>query len=224
MTVGENRHYELRELSELGELHNSELASESDWQEADKLIHQQGKASIIYHPAQPINTISRLLVAVPRYAEKEHDFISCFGLVRRLSSQIGARVIFFTNEDTQKALQVFCRRKGKYLRASYREMEDWEDVLMMAKQMTADDMIVMINARRSTPSYNPLFEQVPDMLTRFFSDHSYLVIYPEQETGAAVPDILTGDQTQASKTWKIISALKKKVLSFQQRAPKGQTA
>lgn len=208
MTVGENRHYELRELSELGELHNSELASESDWQEANKLIHQQGKASIIYHPAQPINTISRLLVAVPRYAEKEHDFISCFGLVRRLSSQIGARVVFFTNEDTQKVLQVFCRRKGKYLRASYREMEDWEDVLMMAKQMTADDMIVMINARRSTPSYNPLFEQVPDMLTRFFSDHSYLVIYPEQETGAAVPDILTGDQTQASKTWKIISTLK----------------
>jgi Kef-type K+ transport system membrane component KefB len=224
MTVGENRHYELKELSELSELHEPDLANEEEWNEAIKLINHQSKASIVYHPAQPINTINRLLVAVPRYAEKEHDFISCFGLVRRLSSQIGAKVVFFTNDQTQQALQAFCRRKGKYLRASYREMEDWEDVLMIAKQMQPDDMIVMINARPSTPSYNPLFEQVPDMLTRFFYDHSYLVVYPEQGVGAAIPDLLTGDTTQASKTWKIVSAMKQWVVSFQQKEPKDQTS
>ena len=217
MSVMENRLYELQELSELSELPQPEYASESDWAEAAKLINSQRKATIIYHPVQPLNTISRILVAVPRYAEKEHDFISCFGLVRRLSSQIGAKVVFFTNEDTQKALQAFCRRKGKFLRASYREMEDWEDVLMMAKQMRQDDMIVMVNARPSTPSYNPLFDQVPDMLGRFFADHNYMVVYPEQETGNAVPDLLTGDTPQASRTWKIVSAIKKAVLSFQQR-------
>ena len=217
LTLAENRHYELQELSELAELHEPDLAIEADWSEAKKLIEHESRSSVVYHPAQPINTISRILVAVPRYAEKEHDFISCFGLIRRLSSQLGARVIFFTNVETQRAIQIFCRRKGKYLRASFREMEDWEDVLMLAKQMQLDDMIVMINARPSTPSYNPLFEQVPDMLNRFFSDHSYMLIYPEQQTGAAIPDMLTGDTTQASKTWKIISWLKRKVLSFQQR-------
>lgn len=208
MTVAENRHYELEELSQLSESHDTEFASESDWTEAQRLINNRRKASIIYHPSQPLNTISRLLVAVPRYAEKERDFISCFGLIRRLSSQIGAKVVFFTNEDTQKALYAFCRRKGKFLRASYREMEDWEDVLMIAKQMAPDDMIVMINSRPSTPSYNPLFEQVPDMLQRFFASHSYMVLYPEQETGNEVPDLLTGDTTQASKTWKIVSTIR----------------
>ena len=212
MTVAENRHYELRELSELSELHRPEYANESDWSEASQLINSQSKAAIVYHPTQPINTISRILVAVPRYAEKERDFISCFGFVRRLSSQIGARVIFFTNEDTQKALQAFCRRKGKFLRASYREMENWEDVLMVAKQMKPDDLIVLINARPSTPSYNPLFEQVPDMLRRFFHEHSYILVYPEQETGNTIPDLLTGDTTQASKTWHIVSAIKRWVL------------
>lgn len=212
LTVGENRHYELKELSELSELNEPELSSESDWSDAHTLINSQSKAAIIYHPAQPLNTINRLLVAVPRYAEKEHDFISCFGLVRRLSSQIGARVIFYTNEETQHALQAFCRRKGKFLRASYREMEAWEDVLMIAKQMKQDDLIVLINARPSTPSYNPLFEQVPDMLGKFFTDHSYMVVYPEQQTGAAIPDILTGDNTQASRTWSIISTIKKKIV------------
>ena len=212
MTVAENRHFELRELSELSELQETIFTNESDWSEAMKLVNSQSKAAIVYHPAQPINTISRLLVAVPRYAEKEHDFISCFGLVRRLSSQIGAKVVFFTNPDTQQALQAFCRRKGKFLRASYREMEDWEDVLMIAKQMAPDDMIIMINARPSTPSYNPLFDQVPDMLGRFFANHSYMVVYPEQETGNAVPDLLTGDHPQTSKTWSIVSAIKRRIV------------
>lgn len=223
LTVAENRHYELQELQELSELHEPEFASEGDWTEAMRLINSQSKAALIYHPSQPINTINRLLVAVPRYAEKEHDFITCFGLIRRLSSQIGAKVVFYTNEDTQRALQAFCRRKGKYLRASYREMENWEDVLMIAKQMLPDDMIVMINARPSTPSFNPLFEQVPNMLEHFFNGHSYMVVYPEQQTGSPIPDLLTGDTTQASRTWKIVSAMKRAVLSFQQRAPKDQT-
>lgn len=221
VSVAENRYNELNELSELGELHKTEVASEGDWTEAQRFIHSQSKASIVYHPAQPLNTVSRLLVAVPRYAEKEADFISCFGLVRRLSSQLGAKVVFYTNADTQKALQAFCRRKGKYLRASYREMEDWEDVLMIAKQMTPDDMIVMINARPSTPSYNPLFDQVPDMLDKFFSAHSYLLVYPEQATGSATPDLMSGDQTQASMTWSLVSTVKgwvvRQVDHFQKR-------
>lgn len=224
VSVGENRQYEMRELTELAQLPNPSFAAESDWSDACGLINNQSKASIIYHPSQPINTISRILVAVPLYAEKEHDFISCFGLIRRLSSQLGAKVVFYTNENTQKVLQAFCRRKGKYLRASYREMENWEDVLMIAKQMAQDDMIVMINARPSTPSYNPLFVQVPVMLDKFFSKHSYMIVYPEQETGNEVPDLLTGDTTQASLTWRIVSAIKRAVLSFQQRQPRGQRA
>ncbi len=224
MSIAENRHYELKELGELSELHEPELSNEIDWNEALNHIHHQRKAAIIYHPAQPLNTISRLLVAVPRYAEKEHDFISCFGLVRRLSSQIGARVVFYTNEDTQKTLQTFCHRKGKFLRAGYREMENWEDVLMIAKQMRPDDMIVMINARTSTPSYNPLFDQVPNMLAKFFSDHSYMIVYPEQEIGASIPDIMTGDSTQASRTWSIISGLKKRIVSSLQTKPTDQKA
>lgn len=224
MSIAENRHYELKELSELSELHSPELSNEIDWGDAVNHIEHQRKAAIIYHPNQPINTIARMLVAVPRYAEKEHDFISCFGLIRRLSSQIGARVIFYTNEETQRVIQTFCRRKGKFLRAGYREMNNWEEVLMLAKQMRPDDMIVLINARPSTPSYNPLFDQVPNMMTKFFADHSYMIVYPEQETGSAIPDILTGDNTQASTTWSIISGLKKRIVSSLQTRPTNRKA
>lgn len=176
------------------------------------MVERTSTSIAIYHEHQPLNTVSRLLVAVPRYAEKEHDFISCFGQVRRLSSQIGARVVFFANEETQRALQALCRRPGKFLRASYREMEDWEDVLMIAKEMEADDMVVMISARHATASFNPLFRQIPDMLDRFFAEHSWLLIYPQQQMGATVPDVFLTDLPPTSRSWNLISRTKGWVL------------
>ena len=146
---------------------------------------------------------------MPRYAEKEHDFVSCFGQIRRLSSQIGAKVVFFCEEDTRAAIQALCRRKGKYLRASYREMGDWEEVLMIAKEVKTDDMVVMLSARKATPSYNPLFEQIPDMLTRFFQDNSFLLIYPEQLTGEAGTNQLLTEHVPHSRVWHAIGQFKR---------------
>ena len=214
MSVNQDQRTQLEDLAQLSELHAPEFAHEADWTEAQNVVQETSKATIIYHSVQPLNTVSRLLVAIPKHAEKEHDFISCFGLVRRLSSQVGAKVVFFANTDTQNALKAFCRRKGKYLRASYREMSDWEDVLMIAKQMKADDLIVLVNARPSTPSYNPLFERVPKMLDKFFNEHNYILVYPEQGANRGAADILHSDQTPASMTWSIVSKTKQWILNI----------
>ena len=211
LSVGEEIMPQLQELGELSELNHTELAAESDWNTVKEMVERTPRSIIIYHPMQTLSTISRLLVAVPRYAEKEHDFVSCFGQIRRLSSQIGAKVVFFCEEDTRAAIQALCRRKGKYLRASYREMEDWEDVLMIAKEVKRDDMIVLLSARKATPSYNPLFEQLPDMLSRFFKENSYLLLYPEQLTDEGENNLLLAEQVPHSRVWSAIGQLKKGV-------------
>ncbi len=217
LSVGEEIMPQLQELGELSELNHTELAAESDWHTAKEMVERTPRSIIIYHPMQTLSTISRLLVAVPRYAEKEHDFVSCFGQIRRLSSQIGAKVVFFCEEDTRAAIQALCRRKGKYLRASYREMEDWEDVLMIAKEVKRDDMIVLLSARKATPSYNPLFEQLPDMLSRFFKENSYLLLYPEQLTGEGENNLLLAEQVPHSRVWSAIGQLKKGVQALLHR-------
>jgi hypothetical protein len=102
-------------------------------------------------------------------------------------------------------------------------MENWEDVLMLAKQMKPDDMIVLFNARPATPSFNPLFEQLPSTVTTFFSNHSYMIVYPEQETGATVPDLLYSDNIQASRTWSSLIRLNRKIVFLLQTRPTKRT-
>lgn len=204
MSVGENIHASLKTLAQLSNLVESEFVQCPDWQQANALVERTSKSTVIYHEVQPLNTISRLLVVVPRNAEKERDFISCFGQIRRLSSQLGASVIFFANDDTKIALRALCHRKGKYLQPTYRDMYDWEDVLLTAKELRENDLVVFVSARAATPSYNPLFTRLPHLIEKFFSTHSYIIIYPEQTVGDTIADTLLMEAPYNSRTWQLI--------------------
>lgn len=220
MQVAEQKDDALLSISTLSQLPEPEFVTAQDWEDAEQFVERSGKSVVIYHEHQPLNTINRLVVAVPRYAEKERDFISCFGQIRRLSSQIGAKVIFYCNDDTKRPLQALCARPGKYLRASYRELTDWEDVLQIAKQIRPDDMLVLLQARHATPSYNPLFAQVPRMLREFFADYSTLLLYPEQSTHAEGQDILLTDLPQPSAIWRLVSSVKEWLFTFWRKPQK----
>lgn len=201
----------LREIGELASLDNIEIAQSADWKDVENMVEHTSKSVIVYHEAQPINTIYRLVVAVPRYAEKERDFITCFGLVRRLAGELGAKVVFYAHTDTQVALQALCRRPGKYLRASFRNMEGWEEVGILSQTIMDNDMLILLSSRKSTASYHPLFEEIPDMLTQHFTGFSSMVVYPEQLTGGPDMDTLLMEIPPASKTWTLISRLKRAI-------------
>ena len=144
------------------------------------LIYSVPVPMLVYHCHQPINTIETLRVAVPRNAEREPGFLHSFEQIRCLTAQTGAKVVFYTNTTTKKLLQALCHRPRKTLDATFVEMQDWEDNLMIAKDINSDDMLIMLSARKGTISYNPLFETIPHALHKFFSNNSFIILYPEQ--------------------------------------------
>lgn len=213
-SVGDDLRPAMREIGEMASLDNIEIKQSADWKDVSDMVEHTSKSVIVYHEAQPINTINRLVVAVPRYAEKERDFITCFGLVRRLAGELGAKVVFYAHPDTQVALQAMCRRPGKYLRAAFRNMDGWEEVGIISQTIVDNDMLVLLSSRKSTASYNPLFEKIPAMLTQHFTTFSSMVVYPEQLTGGPDVDTLLMEIPPASKTWSIISRVKRFVRRF----------
>lgn len=216
-SVGKDLRPTLREIGEMASLNNIEIKQSADWQDVSNMVEHTSKSVIVYHESQPINTINRLVVAVPRYAEKERDFITCFGLVRRLAGELGAKVIFYAHPDTQVALQAMCRRPGKYLRAAFRTMDGWEEIGVLSQTIKDNDMLILLSSRKSTASYNPLFEEIPTMLSKYFTDYNSMVVYPEQLTGMPDMDTLLTEIPPASKTWSMIGRVKqfvKKLIGY----------
>ena len=102
-----------------------------------------------------------------------------------------------------------CRRPGKYLRASFRNMDGWEEIGIISQTIVENDLLVFLSSRKSTASYNPLFEEIPKMLLQHFTRFSSMVVYPEQLTGSPDMDTLLTEIPPASKTWSIITRIKR---------------
>ncbi len=167
----------------------------------DKLLKSVSKSVYVYKHAQPINTIKRFRVAVPANAEQEIGFIDWFERIRHLSIQIGAKVCFYANEETTPILRTLCNRKQRGISGvTFAELEDWEDFLIIAKDIRPNELLIIISARKQTASYNRLFEKIPYMLSKFFGENSCLVLYPRQDgTGEASGQVFntTGQNTDA---------------------------
>ena len=172
----------LRELATAAQLPHADMLRMKEWTDIQTAIAHQTCSMAVYEEYQPLNTVLRLRVIVPRYAEKERDFITCFGFVRRLSIGIGAKVVFYSNSDSEQVLRRMCQREGKQLAAEFRPMNEWSETERITHELRENDMLVLLSSRPSTASYDPQFKDIPLLLSRNVSWHSYVVIYPEQLT------------------------------------------
>ena len=194
-----------------------QIVPKLDWDEIKQQIAHVSKSVTVYRQKQPLNTIERLVVAVPRYAEKERDFLTCFGVVRRLSGEIGAKVVFFCTEQTRVVLKKMCAREGKVLYADYQELNDWENVALLDKSMRSNDMLVLLSSRQSTASYDPSFERIPLLLADSFQRFNWLVVYPEQQMGELDADSFLTESPQSSSAWKVVTGLLDSLRGFYQK-------
>ena len=171
---------------------------------------------MLYRQIQPLNTVERLRVAVPKYAQQEAGFVDVLDRIRNLATQISARVTFYCNDSTAQLLRALCQRQGKRLSANFVEMEDWEDSLMIAKEMEPNDMLILWLARPATVSYNPLFESVPYVLKKFYSEYNTLLLYPEQ-SGTVNADSLIQDACGTTERVPLVRRLYNRWLTWRRK-------
>ncbi len=146
----------------------------------DTVLQRTSKAVYIYSPLQPLGTIKRIVVAVPPKAEFELGFVRWFDRISTIAKQTGAAITFHATPPTLERSRALCERGPSPLNAGFAEMEDWEDFLIVGRELRADDLLVVISARRASLSYDPLFERLPRLLYRYFRDNGHLVVFPEQ--------------------------------------------
>lgn len=135
---------------------------------------------IIVKPLMPVNTLRKIIVAVPPKAEFEDGFLKWVERVCRMGRQLGCRVHFFAHPDTILYIKDYINKKYSSLRSEYSEMENWDDLLIISNKVNYDHLLVIVTARKGYLSYDKSFERLPSQTTKYFSNNSLMVIYPEQ--------------------------------------------
>ncbi len=147
---------------------------------AESLLKGTHRQIMIAKCLMPVNTLRRIIVAVPQKAEYEAGFTKWVNQLCRMGEQLGCRVHFFAHPETLDRLKVLISKKFKGLRSEFSELVDWDDLLLLTGQVNFDHLLVIISARKGSISYNTSFERLPSQLSKYFSNNSLLVVYPDQ--------------------------------------------
>ena len=139
--------------------------------------------TLIYKPAQPLSTMKRHLVVIPVQAEKEAGFPQWVARVWRVIQNTGAKAIFYGSSDTLGRLKTLLGKRGGEM--EFTEFSDWEDFLIVFRDVHKDDNLWIVMSRHNGISFNPSMNRIPGYLNKYFQQNSFILVYPLQANASA---------------------------------------
>lgn len=159
----------------------------------EKIIRRTYETIYIYKSVQPVNTLKRMVVAVPPKAELEPGFSHWFLKLATLCKEAGLSLIYHASQATITELHDQARQAHS-LTIDFRKFTDWDDFLILSRDLKPNDLFVIVSSRKGHVSYNPFLNKVPQHLSKYFSANSFLIVYPKQlEHGVNMEDIEHAD-------------------------------
>lgn len=127
-----------------------------------------------------VNVLRKILVLAPPKAEYEAGFYKWVKHLSLMGEQLECRVKFFGQANTLMKIQRYVRSEHPNVRVEIQEMDSLDNVGQIAQQMNFDHLIVLVCARRGSISYQAEFEHLPRLISQYFLEKNFIMIYPDQ--------------------------------------------
>ena len=170
----------------LGLHHKANIVDTFFGAKIESLLKNTNKMILISKCVNPINTVTRIVIAVPRKAEYETGFARWIDRVANMAKQIGCRAIFYAYPETIPYLKARLRAGRYNIRNEFEKLESWDDFLLLANVVLDDDLFIVVSARPTSVSFNADADHIPSFLSKYFANNNLIVLYPEQ-FGTAEP-------------------------------------
>lgn len=134
--------------------------------------------TLIYKPSQPIATIKRHVIVIPERAEKETGFPFWLVKVWNIARNTGAKLSFHATETTLNYIREV--NKKHPIDCVFNTFDDWNDFLILSRDIKQDDNLILVLSRKDRPSYHYNMTKIPHYLNKYFQSTSFILIYPMQ--------------------------------------------
>ena len=147
----------------------------------ENLLKNTSRQVMIVNLLMPVNTLRRIVVAVPPKAEYEPGFVKWVTQICRMGTQLGCWVYFYGEEMTLVYIKGVISKKRFTTRTRFFTMDSWDDLLMLSNRINYDHLFVVVSARRGFISYDNSFDKLPMQVSRYFNNSSVMILFPEQK-------------------------------------------
>lgn len=146
----------------------------------EQLVKATDRMVILSKCYMPADTLRAIYVYVPQNAEYETGFKTWLTRISHLSMQIGRRVNFILHKSAIPYIENYIKERNFEYNRKYMETQSWDDFIILSSNITEDDLFVVIYARKGSLSRSGETESMPAYLSRHFSHHNLVLIYPAQ--------------------------------------------
>jgi Kef-type K+ transport system membrane component KefB/nucleotide-binding universal stress UspA family protein len=145
---------------------------------SEGILSKSNSTTFIYKPIQPISTIKRHLVFVPHRAEKEIGFLLWLSKLWNIARNTGASLVFYSSQSTLSFIEKI--NQTHPVECEFIEFEDWDDFLILSRDIKSNDSMFIVMSRKEHPSYHNQMAKVPGYMNKYFKSINYILVYPAQ--------------------------------------------
>ena len=145
----------------------------------EKLLERTNETIYIYKAVQPVNTLKRIVVAVPPNAVFEQGFGHWFMRIKTISRETGLAVFIYANADTISAMKKL-NEDAAPVPITFSAFDEWREFLIFSREVKQDDLFIIISSRKGFLSYNTELDKLPKYLSKYFTTNSFIMLYPSQ--------------------------------------------
>jgi len=144
----------------------------------DGVLNKCNTTTFIYKSVQPISTIKRYVVVIPERAEREIGFPFWLLKIWNLGKNTASKIVFYGSETTINFIKDIHAKHP--VDAGFNVFSDWEDFLILARNIVKDDALVVVMSRKPNLSYNLTMQNIPSYMNKYFDKNNVVLIYPLQ--------------------------------------------
>lgn len=146
----------------------------------DSILNNTDKTTFICHLEKPLVLHKRIVIAAPPLSEHENGFGLWMSKMTKLAQELSISIVMYCNEATEKAVEKYLKTTRQTSVISTKSFSDWEDFLIISKDINEDDLFVLVSARKGATSYIGVLENLPSKIEKYFPNNSRFVTYPQQ--------------------------------------------
>lgn len=149
-------------------------------EKVDTILNNTDKTTFICHLEKPLVLHKRIIIAAPPLTEFENGFEHWLTKMAKLAQELSIPIVLYCVDETKISVQKVFKKSKLSAAITFIHFDDWDDFLILSRNIKENDFFVLVSARKGATSYLPSLENLPTKLEKHFSDNSVLLVYPQQ--------------------------------------------
>jgi Kef-type K+ transport system membrane component KefB/mannitol/fructose-specific phosphotransferase system IIA component (Ntr-type)/nucleotide-binding universal stress UspA family protein len=146
----------------------------------DQLLEQTRQQVLVTKVGHPLNTTQRIILLIPEGADHTPGFLESVRTIKQMANRLAATIHGYTVAAPSDVYQAHLDSVKPEAPTATESAAGWSEVLdLLRSALRADDLVVVLSARRNAVAWDPALDQLPAQLADLVPE-SFIVMYPSE--------------------------------------------